>query len=45
MSSDGDAAFKVGIPLHEESVDAIDLLGNRVDDGLAVSGAVVEQDV
>jgi len=42
---DGDPPFEVRVPLHEELVETVHLGGHRVHDGLAIGGAVVEEDV
>lgn len=41
----GDAPLKEGVPLQEELVQAVHLRGHRVNDGLAIGGAVVEENI
>lgn len=45
MTRDGDPPFEVGVPLQEELVEAVHFRRHRVHDGLAIGGAVVEENV
>lgn len=45
MPSHRDSASEVGVAAHEERVEAVHLHAHFIHDGLAVGGAVVEQDV
>lgn len=45
MPSHRDSASEVGVSAHEERVESVHLHAHFIHDGLAVGGAVVEQDV
>lgn len=45
MAGHRDSPSEVGVAAHEERVEAVHLHAHFVHDGLAVGGAVVEQDV
>ena len=45
MSCQGDGSGEAGVPLEEESVQAVDVRRHRVHYHLAVLGTVVEEDV
>lgn len=45
MPSHRDSPFEVGVAAHEKRVQAVHFHAHFIHDGLAVGGAVVEQDV
>lgn len=45
VTCNGNPPFKVWVPLQEEEVEAVHFRGHRVQDGLAISGAVVEESI
>lgn len=45
MTRNGNPSFKVRVPLQEEQVEAVHFRGHRVQDGLAIGGAVVEESI